>query len=634
MTSTKRITARIQTIDKVGNAKRFRNILANSGEIMESGEIRDLDQLYVMTHDAKLVKISDLNTNPDKQTEDYSVKAQADHGEIQGDYLVPSVEKVFGDCRVWLEKDGLHARVYFADNQALADHLWPISENASYSIGIDWFPDGYDGTGYDIRQPIGILREISMVVTGNDPRAKTLDHLPTEAKAQGSAEEGDDNQPNNGDSTMNSTKDELTPDENEAFKSALAEVVDRFTANVPEDETEPTADDAPEAEAEEAPAEPEAEESVEEPAEEEPKAAEETKDSNTPVLIVRDKSPIKQEKAMISSTDYLKTDKAVAAWGKALAESKGDNAAFADSFRKFAKADGIDLGENVSLVPEAVINAVTEQIEDEDRIFSHVFHTGLNFEVAATATSEGPAVGHVRGKTKTEEEIELAKRVLVPADLYKLIKLDHSMVKINGGVGSAAIVRYVLREMPRKLFDAIDQAILVGGITSDSEESGETEFTALLPIIADIAAKGVYGDEYTPEAGDNARAIISKAASRVVSGYDRTLITTEDKLTDLENSLVGTYPVFPNGINKNDPRINGIRRIITPRWLTAAMLGDYENGIVVDLPSYHTVGDDSAERLTDYDIDTNKYVWEILACIGGGLVNKGSAVGIKAQAES
>lgn len=633
MTSTKRITARIQTIDKVGNAKRFRNILANSGEIMESGEIRDLDQLYVMTHGAKLVKISDLNTNPDKQTEDYSVKAQADHGEVQGDYLVPSVEKVFGDCRVWLEKDGLHARVYFADNQALADHLWPISENASYSIGIDWFPDGYDGTGYDIRQPIGILREISMVVTGNDPRAKTLDHLPTEAKAQGSAEGGDDNQPNNGDSTMNSTKDELTPDENEAFKSALAEVVDRFTANVPEDETEPTADDAPEAEAEEAPAEPEAKESAEEPAEEEPKAAEETKDSNTPVLIVRDKSPIKQEKAMISSTDYLKTDKAVAAWGKALAASKGDNAAFADSFRKFAKADGVDLGENVSLVPEAVITAVTEQIEDEDRIFSHVFHTGLNFEVPGTEESADPAVGHVRGKTKTEEDIEIAKRVLVPADLYKLVKLDHSMVKINGGISSSAIVRYVLREMPRKLFDAIDQAILVGGIKNDDET--KTDFTALLPIITDIStAASIYGTEYTPVAGDSARAFISKAASRVVSGYDRTLITTEDKLTDLENSLIGSFPVFPNGINKNDPRINGIRRIITPRWLTDTMLGNYVNGIIVDLPSYHTVGDDSAERLTDYDIDTNKYVWELLACIGGGLANKGSAVGIKAQPKS
>lgn len=630
MTSSTHITAKVQITDKAKTTdRRFRNILANSGEIMESGEIRDLDQLYVMSHDGKLVKISDLNKDPEAQTEVYSVKAQADHGEIQGDYLVPSIEKVFGDCKVWLEDDGLHARMYFANNDALADHAWAISDHASYSIGIDWFPEGYYGVDYEIDEAIGILREISMVVTGNDPRAKTIDHKPTEAKAQGSAKAVSDTNKTEGDSKMSRKLDELTPDEREAMGGEIAEVLNRFTADVPESETEPTADEAPEAEEVAEETAPEAEEKAEEAEKVKEADVDEKKDGVMPIIVVKDR--VKQENYMSNTADYLKTDKAVAAWGKAIAESQGDKAKFADSFKKIAKADGIDLGENVSLVPEAVINAVTEQIEDEDRIFNHVFHTGLNFEVAATATSEGPAVGHVRGKTKTEEAVELAKRVLVPADLYKLKKLDHSMVKINGGVSSSAIVRYILREMPRKLFDAIDQAILVGGISSDSLESGETEFTALMPIIADLA-NSVYGAEYTPEAGDNFRAIISKAASRVVSGYDRTLITTEDKLTDLENSLVGTYPVFPNGIDKNDPRINGVRRIITPRWLTTAMLGDYVNGIIVDLPSYHTVGDDSAERLTDYDIDTNKYVWELLACIGGGLVNKGSAIGIKAQA--
>ena len=144
MTSTKHITAKIQTLDKATTGKRFRNILANSGELMESGEIRDLDQLYVMDFDGKLVKISDLNTDPEKQTEKYSVKAQADHGEVQGDYLVPSIEKVFGDCRVWLEKDGLHARMRVANTDSQAGHAWAISENACYSVGSDWFPAGYN----------------------------------------------------------------------------------------------------------------------------------------------------------------------------------------------------------------------------------------------------------------------------------------------------------------------------------------------------------------------------------------------------------------------------------------------------------------------------------------------------------
>ena len=428
------------------------------------------------------------------------------------------------------------------------------------------------------------------------------------------------------------TKDELTPDEGAAFKSALAEVVDKFTADVPEDETEPTADDAPEAEeATEAPAEPEAE--AEAPAEPEAeKTVEESKDSAMPVLVIRDKSPIKQEKAMTSTTDYLKTDAAVAAWGKALAESEGNKEKFADAFRKYATADGVNLGDNVSLVPEAVINSISEEIEDEDRIFNHVFRTGLAYEVAGTAKTEEGATGHVRGNTKKEEAIELAKRVLVPEDLYKFIQLDHSMVKINGGLGSSAIVKYILRELPRKLLDTIDQAILVGGVSTDSTESDAAPFTALISILSDVkAVSGIYGATYTPEAGDNARAVISKAASRVKSGFDRTYITTQDGLTDLENAVVGGQLLFPNGVNKNDPRINGIRRIITPNWLTPEML-DGVAGIVVDLPSYHTVGDDSAERITDYDIKTNKYQWELLACIGGGLVNKASAVGIVADA--
>lgn len=628
--STKFIDAKV-VLDAKITTKRYRNILANSGELMESGEKRDVRNLYVMGTDGKLYKIADLATDPDKQTEEYTVQAQADHGEVIEGMLVPSIEKQFGSCKVWLEEDGLHARMYFAEGDPLADHAYAISEHASYSIGMDWYPEGYFGTGYEITEPIGILREISMVLTGNDPRAKTIDSINADAEAQGSASDSDGVANNIKEEKSMKKVDELTPDERKAMEAEIAGVIEKFTTDAPEDETEPTAVDTKDAEGEvEAPA-----EKAEEPKDEEVK--EEKTDALTQnVIVIKDKNTIKQEKVMTKTTDaYLKTDKAVAAWGKALLDCAGDKTKFEDAFRKQAKADGVDLGENVSLVPEAVINAVTEQIEDEDRIFSHVFHTGLNFEVAGTATSEGAAKGHVRGKTKQEEEIEIAKRVLVPADLYKLIKLDHSMVKINGGISSSAIVRYVLREMPRKLFDAIDQAILVGGISTDSAESGETEFTALLPIIADIAdAQGVYGAEYTAEAGDTARAVISKAASRVVSGYDRTLITTEDALTDLENSLNGNFPVFPNGIDKNDPRINGIRRIITPRWLTTEMLGDYTGGIVVDLPSYHTVGDDSAERLTDYDIDTNKYVWEILACIGGGLVNKGAAVGIKASDES
>ena len=52
--STTKIMAKIVTTDaKEANARRFRNILANSGDVMESGEIRDIKNLYVRGYDGK-----------------------------------------------------------------------------------------------------------------------------------------------------------------------------------------------------------------------------------------------------------------------------------------------------------------------------------------------------------------------------------------------------------------------------------------------------------------------------------------------------------------------------------------------------------------------------------------------------
>lgn len=599
-----RVKAKLLLDDVKPAERRTRNILANSGEIMESGEIRDIKNLYVMDYDGKLIRIAELNADPEAQTERYAVKAQADHGEVIDGELVPTIEKQFGSCKVWLAEDGLHARMYFANNDPLADHAWAISEDASYSTGIDWFPNGYYGAGYEIDEPIGILREISMVLTGNDPRAKTIDTKPTEAEAHRSADaDGDNNINNNGDNQMETKPDETPAVENEEL---VKEEIALETA-----ETETKTEDV------------EAEETKEE------EKVEETKDSkHMPVVVVRDRVA-KQEVAGTSAKAYLSTDKAVAAWGQALLDSKGDAKAWRDNFRAIAKKDGIDFGADVTLAPEAVINAIATQLEDTDTLFAHVNKTGLAFEVAAIPTEEGGATGHVRGKTKVEEEITGITRVFTPADLYKLMKLDHSMVKLNGGIGSSAIVKYVLNEMPRKLIESIDKAILVGGVADDNNAT----FTALNAIKADIAnADMPTAVEYTEATGDNLRATISKAASRVTSSATRILVSTQDFLTDLENTTTaGGQLLFPNGISKADPRINGISKIITPLWLTASDLGDYK-AIIVDLNAYHTVGDSTPESFTDYDIDVNKYVWEAVACIGGGLASKAAAVGIKASA--
>lgn len=610
MKNMKNIKAKI-LLDKkdAQTGRRYRNILANSGEIMESGEIRDIANLYVMDYDGNLLRISELDTDPDAQGERYAVKAQADHGETVDGELIPSIEKQFGSCRVWIEPDGLHARMYFANNDALADHAWAISEDASYSTGIDWYPDGYYGVDENIEEPIGILREVSMVLTGNDPRAKTIDTKP-ESQAHNRGDDGDgdnNNNDNEGDSKMVKTNDELTVEERAKLVEGLGEVVDKFTAEASAEETQTPAKDGEETQKE--------------------AQKEEKKDSkHMPVVVVRDRVA-KQEIAGASAKAYLATDKAVNAWGRALLDSKGDAKAWRDNFRAIAKKDGIDFGANVSVAPEAVINAVATQLQDSDTLFAHTNKTGLAFEVVAIPTKEEDAQGHKNGQPKVEADDNGFTRVFTPADIYKLMKLDHSMVKLNGGIASSAIVKYVLNELPRKIVETIDKAILVGAQTAD----GST-FTAINSILGDATAQPEVVTTYTPVTGDNLRATISKAANRVTSSANRVLVAPQDFLTELENSTTaGGQLLFPNGINKEDPRINGISRIITPLWLEAdGFVGDGKKyqAVVVDLNAFHIVGDTAPETFTDYDIDVNKYVWEAVACVGGGLASKGAATAI------
>ena len=618
MTSYKHITAKLQTADKVGSAKRFRNILANSGEIMESGEIRDLDQLYVMGHDAKLVKISDLNTNPDKQTEEYSVKAQADHGEVQGDYLVPSIEKVFGDCRVWLEKDGLHARMYFADNDALADHAWAISDNASYSIGIDWYPDGYAGVGYNIEEPIGILREISMVITGNDPRAKTLDHLNAEAEAQGSAEAtSDDNNQPNGDSTMNS-KDELTPDEGAAFKQALAEVVDKFTADVPEDETEPTVDDAPEApETEEAPAEtPEPEAEKTESAEEERK--EEMQDSNAQPIVIKDKAEIEQP--IVKSTDWLHSEAGHKAFADTLRKAGRLGASFDAMWReeasKHMSLDGITGLPNPAPVDQYFVNA----LEKSDGIISHFQWISAKSFRIHLMESESRAAGHKKGDTKQNQAVTDTVRDLLVKMVYKRLDLDAVELYEN-----PQLIDFRSQELVDAIIAEIERAAFIG----DGRSAGTPDLRmfdgtrGFYSIIADCQANSGAGNgfasSYEAVAGSNLYDGIVGAKGQIKTEGAQYIVADSEMVTSLLQAKAnGQYLVQPGARVEN---ILGVERVYTPSWMT----GTGQAFLVVNR-AYKHGGEQGIRIRPDFDTATNTDILLDETPRWGSLGEKKSAV--------
>lgn len=630
--NTEHINAKITMTDAKTKTRRFRNILANSGLVMESGESRPLESLYVMDYDGKLIRIADLNPDPDKQTERYAVKAQADHGEVVDGEIVPSIEKQFGSCKVWLEKDGLHARMYFADGDALADHAWAISEDASYSIGFDWWEDGYFGTGYSIEEPIGILREISMVLTGNDPRAKTIDHKPTEAEAHRGAEvECGNNQSNNGDSQMSKQLDELTRDEREALGSAIARVLNEFTADVPESETEPTADDAPEApEAVEAPA--------EEPAEEAPKAEEseetekeeetvEKKDGQMPILVVRDS--VKQEASAIQTTDWLHSEAGHRAFADTLKKAGRLGAQFDTMWReeasKHMNLDGITGLPNPAPVEQYFVDALAKG----DGIISHFqFINAKSFRIHVL-TSESRAAGHKKGDTKQNQSVVDTTRDLLVKMVYKRLDLDATELYENP---------WLIDFRSRELVDAIIAEIERAAIVGDGRSSGTPDLRmfdgtrGFYSVLADATAASGIGTQlassYSAGANTNIYDGVVGAKGLIKTEGRQILITKSQVITDLLQAKVsGGYLVAP-GSRIED--ILGVERVFTPSWMESQTV----DAILLVNNAYKHGGEGQIRVRSDFDTSTNTDILLDETPRFGSLGEKKSAVAITLAAES
>lgn len=574
---------------KTENERRFRNILANSGKEMESGEVRDLDRLFVMSRKGTLIKITDLETNPDEQTDKYSVNFVANHGhnDLATGERVVDIEDVIGDAKVWMEDDGLHARVYFANNDEKANHAFAISDNASYSIGTEWFEDGYFGAGQEIEGFVGILREISMVDVGNDPRAYTLDHKPAETKAQGSVDEGDGktiSNVNEEEKMSEIRKDELTPDENAALKNVLSEVVDRFTTKVPEGETEPTAREAKDEEGE-APAE---------------APAEEKKDVlKSPVIVIRDKVA-KQEKST-AKADWLHSEAGHRAFADTLKKAGRLGATFDSMWRaeasKHMSLDGVTGLPNPAPVEQYFINA----IEKGDGIINHFqFINAKSFRIHLM-TSESRAAGHKKGDTKANQSVVDTTRDLLVKMVYKRLDLDATELYENPW-----LIDFRSQELVDAIIAEIERAAIVGdGRSAPSGTGADYRMfdgtRGFYSVLADATAGSGIGTNLasTYTSGANLYDSVVGARGQIKTEGGQILIAKSSAVTALLQAKVNNGYLVAPGSRIED--ILGVERVYTPTWMDSQSI----DAVLLVNNAYKHGGERSIRVRSDFDTSSN-----------------------------
>lgn len=585
----KKITQRYSA--KIGSGdKRELVFLANSGKAMADGSTVDLNTLTVRDPDSGLlVAVKDLKESDSKNfvalLTDHSWSVAQKAGQVRG---------------LWLTDEGLMARANLA-NTELGENLLTLAKDDmldtfSITVGYTEQPSD-DGVIHNAQ-----LLEISAVWLGNDET--------TQLKSVNDRKE-----------TAMPVSKNMTKEEADDLMARLDEMKEAVGAMV-----EDTAEDTP------------TEDKPVEPSENNRKIV------NNFINVQKNEreaktnsEAVKQIEVQSNAKGYLASNQALKDFARCIVENKGrGDSGVMTAWSAYLKANGIT-GE---ILPTSIEDIFFKTWTDSTSILSTFRNSNARqldlYAWAQNSTAEDiRAKGHKKGEQKQNQNIKPLTRTTRVKGIYKKLPIDlQDLVDDTTG----ELTRFRAQE----LADRVANEIVVGAILGDGRSSATPDLRVfdgtrgLYPMAEDIAGSGTatsfdaaVATEITAAAADTLYTKYMKVLGAVRTAGRKVLIVPFGAVTELLTSTkTDGQPIFGPGITSLEQIFPNTRVF----ELDEMVGGDYD-AIAYAEGAYVLNGDGSARVFTDYDLDYNQDVMEVVRYVGGSLNGRKVAAGIKDAGE-
>lgn len=632
----------IQSLTAVQQARGFFAIVATGSEMFD-GERQNMAECYVRLRDGSTVNVAGLpkiDTDNPQPNGDYSISLNANHSD--------DVRDKGGEGWLFIGNDGaLHMYGVFTTNTT-ANELLPLAKDNMLKFSTEGFSENYDD-GF-------LIYAVAPVLEGNDPGTQIAKNSKKGKQAMEKSEVEkliNESIKNAGvDKDAQALVDQITAIASAAVKSGaskeqVASLVDGFVdslSSIDDDTDEPDDSDVADTSSDDKTA-------VDTSATNSRKEKKTVKnEAVAPVAVVSNHAV---DGVVIENVDrvnnFIKTKKYEKEFDKAYVEAAKSGEGKAGLERRLSdvfKANDLTFNpDSVSVIPEALLGRITELLQSDGSLFSKLYHfSAPYFRTAGAVVDTTYAGGRTRGSDseKTSQSVNIDPRDIYAGQIYKFVAVPTGIADFQGVTNASAIVDYVNRELPAKVFRAIEESVLVGGVKNDDGSA----FTNAISIVDDATATTpFYASVYKPAVGENVATSVSNAAAEVLptdaGAQNKMFVTSAQNLAKMRiqaSTLTGgNGTVITNVSNDTLAQILGVDSIVTPFWLqnvrtTAntnpniiSFLNTY-TGAVIDGNSYVTVGEQTPESLMQPMVRYNTYDFESKIFFGGGLTTPNGAV--------